>query len=85
MNPFGSEKPRSALNYGLNVIKAGLRSENPLGHAKDATNEIFVCQRNKKGTFEFVWYRHVAKQQWTRHPSVNVISNVEGRVWRALS
>jgi len=57
-------------------------SENP----SRALNEIFVCQRNNQHAFKFLWYRYVAKRQWTVPSYVRhgLISNVEGRVWKAL-
>ena len=47
-----------------------------------------MCQRNNQHAFKFVWYRHVAKKLWTVPSSVgvdlDVISDVEDRVWWAL-
>ena len=63
MNPFGSENTRGALKYILGVLKANFRPGDLLdltGDFKDATTEIFVCQRNNERAFKFVWYRHVA-------------------------
>ena len=53
---------------------------------KDATNDILERQQNNRHAFKFLWYRHIAKEQWTVPSSVGVrlISNVEGRVWKAL-
>jgi len=89
MNPFGSEKPGRALQCVLNVPKANLRSGDLLNlvrDLKDATNDIFVCQRNNQRAFKFLWYCYVAKGQWNVPSSVGVgfISNVEDRICRAL-
>jgi len=89
MNPFGSEKPRRGLKCVFNIPKATLSSRDLLDlvrDLKDATNQIFVCQRNNQHAFKFLWYRYVVNEQWTVPSSVGVclISNVEGRVWKAL-
>jgi len=89
MEPSGREKPGRALNRVLYVLRANLRLKDLLdlfGDLKDATDEVFVCQRNNQHAFKCLWYRHVAKEQWTVPSSVGVglISNVEGRVWKAL-
>jgi len=87
-NPFGNEKPRKALKYVLKILRANIRSGVLLDlvrgcDLKDATNEVFMCQRNNQHAFKLVWYRHVAKKRSVAS-SVDVINNVEGRVWRAL-
>ena len=84
-----SEKLRRALNCVLNTPKVNLRSGDLLylvRDLKDATNDISVCQRNNQHAFKFVWYHHMAKEQWNVLSSLDVrlISNVEGRVWKAL-
>jgi len=89
MEPSGSEKPGRALNRVLYVFRANLRLRDLLdlfGDLKDATDEVSVCQRNNQHAFKVLWYRHVAKEQWTVPSSVGVrlISNVEGRIWNAL-
>jgi len=87
INPFGSEKPRRALNCVLDIPKANFWAGDLLDlvrDLKDATNDIFVCQRNNQHAFKLLWYRHVAKGKWVAPFDVGVISNVEGRVWRAL-
>jgi len=89
MEPSGSEKPGRALNRVLYVLRANLRLKGLLdlfGDLKDATDEVLVCQRNNQHAFKFLWYRHVAKEQWTVPFSVGVglISNVEGHIWKAL-
>ena len=90
MEPSGSEKPGRALNRVLYVLRANLRLKGFLdlfGDLKDATNDIFVCTRNNQHAFKFLWHRYVAKEQWIVPSSVDVrlISNVEGRVWKALN
>jgi len=87
MNAFGKEKPRSALNCVLNVLKANFRSGDlldPVCDLKDATNEVLLCQRNNQRAFRFVWYRNMASQQWNLPYPVGFISNVECRISRAL-
>jgi len=85
------ERVLKATQLVFEDISADDRHEatmNPFGSEKPsrALNEIFVCQRNNQHAFKFIWYRHVANGQWTVPSSigVSVISNVEGRVWKAL-
>jgi hypothetical protein len=88
LNPFGSEEPRRTLNHVLSILKANFRSGDLLdlvGELKVVANEIVACQRNNERAFKFVWYHHVADQQRTRHPSIDVIGNVEDSVWQALN
>ena len=83
MNPFGSEKPRGALNYVLGVLKANFRLGDLLdltGDLKDATSEIFVCQRNNERAFKFLWYRLVA----TAPPKNNSTRHYHVRPWQDL-
>jgi len=57
MNPFRSGGPRRALNYVLNALKANFwfgDLPDLVSDLKDATNEIFVCQRNNERAFKFV-------------------------------
>jgi len=89
MEPSGSEKPGRALNRVLYVFRSNLPLRDLLdlfGDLKDATDEVLVCQRNNQHAFKFLWYLHVAKEQWTAlsSHSVGLISNVEGRVWKAF-
>jgi len=58
MKPFGSEEPRRALNYVLNVLKSNFRSGvllDIVGDLKSATNEIIAYQRNNQHAFKFVF------------------------------
>jgi len=89
MEPSTSEKPGRVLNHVLYVLRANLWLRDLLdlfGDLKDATDEVLVCQRNNQHAFKYLWYLYVAKEQWTVPSSVGVglISNVEGRVWKAF-
>ena len=88
INPSGSKKPRRALNFVLNVLKANFRPghrQELIGDLKDATYEIFVCQQNNERAFKLVWNLYVVAQQWTgRRSSVDNIGNIQDRVGQAL-
>ena len=88
INPSGSKKPRRALNFVLNVLKANYRPghrQELIGDLKDATYEIFVCQQNNERAFKLVWNLYVVAQQWTgRRSSVDNIGNIQDRVGQAL-
>jgi hypothetical protein len=88
MNPSGSKKPRRALNFVLNVLKANFRPGHRhelIGDLRDATYEIFVCQQNNERAFKLVWNLYVVAQQWTgRRSSVDNIGNIQDRVGQAL-
>jgi hypothetical protein len=88
MNSFGSEDPGRALKCVLNVLKASSCSGDLLDLVRDlknATNEIFVCQRNNKRAFKFAWYCHVANSLSSGRFSTHMIGNGEGRVSQALN
>ena len=89
MNPSGSENPRRALNYVLRDLKANSRPGGLLdliGDLKNATSEIFVCQRNNERACKFIWYRHVANAawQWTGSPKINFTGGRHVRPWQVL-
>jgi hypothetical protein len=88
VNPSGSKKPRRALNFVLNVLKANFRPGHRhelIGDLIDATYEIFVCQQNNERAFKLVWNLYVVAQQWTgRRSSVDNIGNIQDRVGQAL-
>ena len=73
MDPFGSENRRRALRYLRGVIKDDFLPRDLLDFIlKDATSEIFVCQRNNERAFKFVWYRHVTTSPGRRIPSPKI-------------
>jgi len=88
MNPSGSKKPRKALNFVLNILKAKFRPghrQELIADLKDATFEIYVCQQNNERAFKLVWNLYVVAQQWTgRRSSVDNIGNIQDRVGQAL-
>src|SRR5258706_9523492 len=88
INPSGNKKPRRALNFVLNVLKANFRPghrQELIGDLKDATYEIFVCQQNNERAFKLVWNLYVVAQQWTgRRSSVDNVGNIQDRVGQAL-
>ena len=88
VTPSGSKKPRRALNFVLNVLKAnfkpGYRHE-LLGDLQDATYEIYVCQQNNERAFKLVWNLYVVAQQYNgRRSSVDNTGNIQDRVGHAL-
>ena len=87
MTPSGSKKPRRALNFVLNVLKAnfkpGYRRE-LIGDLKDATYEIYVCQQNNERAFKLVWNLYVVAQQYNGRRSSVDAGNIQDRVGQAL-
>jgi len=89
VNPSVNKKPRKALNFVLNILKANVRS----GHRRelideltDATYEIFVCQENNERAFKLVWNLYVVAQQWTGcRSTVDEIGNIQDHVGQALA
>ena len=84
----GSMKPRRALTFVLNLLKAsflpGHRYE-LIGDLRDATYEIYVCQQNNERAFKLLWNLYVVAQQWTgRRSTVDDIGNLQDRVGQAL-
>ena len=88
INPFGNKKPRRALNFVLNVLKANPRPgdhQELIGDLKDATDEISLCRQNNERAFKLVWNLYVVAQQWTeRHSSLDNVGNIQDRVGQAL-
>jgi len=88
VNPSGSKKPRRALNFVLNVLKANFRPghrQGLIGELKDATYEIFVCQQNNERAFKLAWNLYVVVQQSTGgRSSVDSIGNLQDPVGQAL-
>ena len=87
MNMFRSEKPKSILNFALNVLMDNFRPGNLvdlIDDLKDATDEILMCQHNNKHAFKLVWYNYVVNQQWIGRIPIDIIDNFQGRVWHAL-
>ena len=87
MNTFRSEKPKSILNFTLNVLVDNLQPGNLLElirDLKDATDEIVVCQQNNEHAFKLVWYNYVVNQQWTSRLVIDNIGDPQDRVWGAL-
>ena len=80
MNPSGNKKPRRALHFVLNVLRAGSQlgdRQELIGDLKDATYETFVCQQNNERALRLIWNLHVVAQQWTGgHPSGGNIGNI---------
>ena len=89
IDPSGSKKPRRALNFVLNVLKANFRPghrQELIGDLKDATYETFVCQQNNERAFKLVWNIYVVVQQWTSgRSSVDNIGNIQDHVGQALN
>ena len=87
-NPSRNKKPRRALDFVLNVIKADLhagRRQELIGDLKDAIYEIVVCRQNNERAFKLVWNLYVVAQQWTGLPSsVDNVGNIQDRVWQVL-
>jgi len=89
VNPSGYKKPKKALNFILNVIKADFRP----GHRheltndlKDATFEILACQQNNEHAFKLVFNLYVIAQKWTgRRFSIDNIGNIQDPVGQALA
>jgi hypothetical protein len=88
INPSGRNKPRKALNFVLNVLKANFRPgqrHELIGDLEDATYEIYVCQQNNERAFKLVWNLYVVAQQYTgRRSSVDNINAIQDRVGQAL-
>jgi len=88
MSPSGSKKPRRALHFVLNALKASFKPghrRDLIGDLKDATYEIYVCQQNNERAFKLVWNLYVLAQQYTgRRSSVDNTGNIQDRVWHAL-
>ena len=88
MNPSGSKKPRRALTFVLNVLKANLRPGHRhelIGELMDATYALFVCQQNNLRAFKLVWNFDVVAKQWTGcRSTVGDIGNTHDRVGHAL-
>jgi len=88
VNPSEYKKPRRALNFVLNVLKANFRP----GHRheltsdlKDATSEILVCQQNNEHAFKLVCNLYAVAQQWSgRRFSIDNIGNTQDHVGQAL-
>jgi hypothetical protein len=88
INPSGTTKPRKALGFVLNVLKANSRPgqhHELIGDFEDATHEIYVCQQNNERAFKIVWNLYVVAQQYTgRRSSVDNIGEIQDRVGQAL-
>ena len=88
INTSGNKKPRGALKFVLNVLKANSRPGHRhelIGDLKDATYEISVCQQDNERTFKRVWNLYVVAQQWTGRPcSVDNVGNIQDHVGQAL-
>ena len=87
MNTFRSEKPKSILNFALNVLMDNFRPGNLvdlIGDLKDAADEILMCQHHNKHAFKLVWYNYVVNQQWNGRIPIDILDNFQGRVWHAL-
>ena len=88
INTSGNKKPRRALHFVLNVLKANPRwghRQELVGDLKDATDEVFVCRQNNERAFKLVWNLYVVAQQWTERPSsVDNVGNIQEGVRQAL-
>lgn len=84
----GSKKPRRALNFVLNVLKAKLRSgqrQEFIDNLDYAINEVFVCQQNTERAFKHVWNLYAITQQYTdRQSSVDNTYGIHDIVGQAL-
>ena len=84
----GSKKPRRALNFVLNVLKAKLRSgqrQEFIDNLDYAINEVFVCQQNTERAFKHVWNLYAITQQYTdRQSSVDNTHGIRDIVGQAL-
>ena len=66
--PAGNKKPRRALNFVLNVLKANSRlghRQELISNLKAVTYEILVCRQNNERAFKLVRILYVVAQQWT--------------------
>ena len=88
MNPSGDKKPRRAVLFVLNVLKANSRPghrQELIGDLKKATDEIFVYQRKNERAFKLVWNLYVISQRWTgEHSAVDNIGNPKDYMGEAL-
>ena len=84
MIPSRNKKPRRALHFVLNVLKANSRPghrQELIGDLKDAIDEIFVCQQNNEQAFKLVSDLYVVARQWTGgRPAVDNIGNPQDHV-----